>query len=76
MTLIYLRSAEFVFDVYNHPLMSRQRALISKLESVMYGSEQVCINSEAVAILQAMNDNPAIARDVLSALYATAAVDA
>ena len=69
-------SAEFVFDVYNHPLMSRQRTLISKLESVMYGSEQVCINSEAAAILQAMNDNPAIARDVLSALYATVAVDA
>ena len=29
-------SAEFVFDTYNHSLMSRQRSLIDKLEQVMY----------------------------------------
>ena len=73
-------SAKFVFDVYNHPLMSKQKLLVQKLEHAMYHGYQndVPLPSEetasealsAEAILQALKKDPLMAQQVFSALHA------
>ena len=74
-------SAKFVFDVYNHPLMSKQKLLVEKLERVMYHDESndvplgqtISASASAEAILQAIKKDPLLAQEVFSALHAPGA---
>lgn len=67
-------SAKFVFDVYNHPLMSNQKNLVDKLEQVMYNTDpqpeqQSLPGSLSLEdIMRAMKKGPLLAKKVFSAL--------
>ena len=69
-------SAKFVFDVYNHPLMSKQKLLVEKLEGVMYGTspqperQTDTTGITAEEILASMRKDPLLAKKVFSALDA------
>jgi integrase len=63
-------SAKFVFDEYNHAVPSKQKELVRKLENVLYGDEKKAENISAESLLSAIKENPSLAQEVLSALFA------
>jgi len=75
-------SAKFVFDVYNHPLMDRQKDLVQKLERVMYemppqaDAKTIQNNLSIEDILLATRKDPLFAQEVYSALLAEVAPNA
>jgi hypothetical protein len=73
-------TAEFVFDVYNHSIMDKQRFLVKKLEQIMYGGEYMQENNtqniSADDVLAILKTNPGIAESVYYALHEQVAADA
>lgn len=75
-------SAQFVFDVYNHPLMNHQKLLIEKLECAMYGNPQQTQQQNKTAdlsvedIIESIRKDPKMAQEVFTALHAEVALPA